>query len=134
MKQLGAKTDLGDIWFQQDGATSHTARISMTKLRQMFTARLVSLRGDVGWHACSPDLSPCDFFLWGYLKEVFEHRPHTIEELKARIAEEAKAIPPEMCTKVYENFRKRLHQCIALTAAIFLGSYSNLEIKNWMMY
>jgi len=33
-------------------------------LREMFPGRLISLRGDVGWPARSPDLSPCDFFLW----------------------------------------------------------------------
>jgi hypothetical protein len=42
----------------------------------MFPGHLISLRGDMGWPARSPDLSPCDFFLWGYPKEkVFKHRP-----------------------------------------------------------
>jgi hypothetical protein len=52
----------------------------------------------VGWPARSPDLSICDFFLWGYLKEkVFKHRPHTQPELKEWIIEEVNAIPGEMC-------------------------------------
>jgi len=42
----------------------------------LFPGRLMSLRGDVEWPERSPDLSPCDVFLWGYLKEkVFKHRP-----------------------------------------------------------
>lgn len=114
LEQLAGEQDLGDIWFQQDGATAHTAIISMTKLREMFPARLVSLRGDLGWPARSPDLSICDFFLWGYLKEkVFKHRPHTLEELKTRIREEIATIPVDMCQKAVESFRNRLHQCIA---------------------
>jgi hypothetical protein len=45
----------------------------------------------VGWSARSPDLSICDFFLWGYLTEkVFKHSPHTLPELKKRIIEEVK--------------------------------------------
>ena len=49
---------------------------SLGLLREMFPGRLISLRGDVGWPALSPDLSPCDFFLWGYLKEkVFKRCP-----------------------------------------------------------
>lgn len=32
------------MWFQQDGATPHTARISISLLREHFTARLMSLR------------------------------------------------------------------------------------------
>lgn len=114
LNRLMDEHDFGDIWFQQDGATAHTAQISMRKLRQMFPERLVSLRGDLGWPARSPDLSICDFFLWGYLKEkVFKHRPHDLEELKMSIREEITAIPIEMCQNAAENFRNRLHQCIA---------------------
>ena len=66
--------DTEDVWFQQDGATAHTARRSLRVLKEMFPGRLISLRGDEEWPARSPDLSPCDFFLWGYLKEkVFKH-------------------------------------------------------------
>lgn len=54
--------DLGDFWFQQDGATAHTSRASMAVLREHFPERLISIRGDLEWPARSPDLSPCDFF------------------------------------------------------------------------
>ena len=37
-------------------------------LRGLFPAHLISLHGDMGWPARSPDLSPCDYFLWGYVK------------------------------------------------------------------
>ena len=104
---------LGDLWFQQDGATAHTARISLDVLREMFPGRLVSLRGDVGWPARSPDLSICDYFLWGYLKDkVFRSRPHTLAELKERITDEVNAIPRDMCARAARNFWDRLQQCI----------------------
>jgi hypothetical protein len=78
--------DTEHMWFQQDGATAHTARCLLGVLREMFPERLISLRGDMGWPARSPDLSPCDFFLWEYLKEkVFKHRPRSLEDLKERI-------------------------------------------------
>ena len=35
--------------FQQDGATSHTARISMNFLRNLFPNHLISRNGDVQW-------------------------------------------------------------------------------------
>jgi hypothetical protein len=57
--------ELGNVWFQQDGATVHMARASMEVRREIFQGRLISLRGDIPWPARSPDLSPCDFFLWG---------------------------------------------------------------------
>ena len=105
---LGGK----DVWFQQDGATAHTASKSMAILKEMFPNRLISIRGDIGWPARSPDLAPCDFFLWGYLKEqVYKHKPQTIEELKARITQIIKEIPPTMLNRVMETFKKRLNDC-----------------------
>ncbi|KAL4096725.1 hypothetical protein QTP88_021620 [Uroleucon formosanum] len=80
----------------------------------MFPGRLVSLRENITWPPRSPDLSPCDYFLWGYLKaEVFKHRPRTIEELKKTIREEISMIPLDMLAKVMENFRERLQMGIS---------------------
>ena len=70
--------DVGDVSFQQDGATAHTVPASMELLREHFPGRLISLRGDLPWPARSPDLAPFDFFLWGYLKSiVYNDRPRT---------------------------------------------------------
>jgi hypothetical protein len=101
--------DSENFWFQQDAATAHTARRSLGILREMFPSRLVSLRGDIGWPAHSPNLTPCEFFLWEYLKaEVYKHRPQTLKALKDAIRKEVGAIPPEMTNKVMENFKERL--------------------------
>ena len=61
-----------DIWFQEDKATEHTAQRTMRYLRQYLPRHIVSHRGDIPWPVRSPDLAPCDFFLWGYFKgEVY---------------------------------------------------------------
>jgi len=39
--------DSENFWFQQDGATAHTASRSLGILREMFPSRLISLRGDI---------------------------------------------------------------------------------------
>ena len=57
--------EASQLWFQQDGATAHTARISMKRVQEMFPRRVISRFGDVHWLARSPDLSVCDFFPWG---------------------------------------------------------------------
>ncbi|KAJ4432200.1 hypothetical protein ANN_20816, partial [Periplaneta americana] len=50
---------------------------------QMFPGCLISSHGDVPWPARSPDLAPCDFFLWVQLKaEVSKHRPRTLPDLR----------------------------------------------------
>jgi len=59
----------------------------------------------------SPDLIPCDYFLWGYLKtKVFETKPRTIADLKQRIQDEVAAIPVEMLREVMKSFRSRLEE------------------------
>ena len=96
------------VWFQQDGAKK-----PMDLLKEIFGYRVISLRGKVVWPARSPDLSPCDFFLWGFLKaKVYEHRPTTIPALKQAIADEIKRIPHEVIHKVMKNFRSRLERCV----------------------
>jgi len=55
--------DLPSVWFQQDGATTHTARASISVLREMFPQHVISRGSDVPWPASSPDLSACDYFL-----------------------------------------------------------------------
>jgi len=101
-----------NVWFQQDGATAHTARWSLRILREMIPGHIVSLRGDIGWPPLSPDLSPCDFFLWGYIKsQVFQSRSQIIEALNDIITEKVADIPPEM-TKFIEKESRHLSDII----------------------
>jgi len=109
LKELNAEL----VWFQQDGATAHTARKSMAVLSEMFPGRLISLRGDISWPARSPDLTPGDYFLWGYLKaEVFKHRPRTLQALKDAIFLEVARIRHDMLDRVMRNIRISLQQSI----------------------
>ena len=39
--------DIGNIWFQQDGAMWHTAEATLDVLRPVFEDRIISLRADV---------------------------------------------------------------------------------------
>ena len=75
---------------------------------------MISRFGDVLWPERSPDLSSCDYFLWGYLKQkVYETRPTTTDDLKVRIRQEIAAITPALLRRVSENFSARLRMCIA---------------------
>ena len=51
---------------------------------------------------------PCDFFLWGYLKDqVFCDLPSFIPELKTKIRQVISSIIAEMLEKVYKNIEFR---------------------------
>jgi hypothetical protein len=79
----------------------------------VFADRTISHYGDIPWPARSPDLSACDFFLWGYLKSrVFATCIPDLQTLKARIQDAAEAITNRMLTSVMDNFCLRF---------IFLG-------------
>jgi hypothetical protein len=56
--------DIRLAWFQQRAATSHTARISMQTVREMFLG-VISRNGDIARPPCTPQLSTCDYFLRG---------------------------------------------------------------------
>jgi transposase len=105
--------DLENVYFQQDGATAHTSRATMAVLRSLFPGRIISRFGDIPWPARSPDLSSCDFFLWGYLKSrVYENKPRTLNELKNAIRHHISQIDPLLLQRVEDSYRLRLQQCI----------------------
>ncbi|GFX18117.1 uncharacterized protein TNCV_1577961 [Trichonephila clavipes] len=54
--------DVQELWFQQDGATCHTARATIDLLKDTFGDRLISRFGPVNWPPRSCDLTPLDFF------------------------------------------------------------------------
>jgi hypothetical protein len=38
------------------------------------------------WPPSSPDLTPCDFYLWGILQDkVYKTNPHTLEKLRSNV-------------------------------------------------
>jgi len=55
--------NMQNVYFQQDGATPHTTRLSMDVVRRMFPGRVISRFGDIPWPPRSPDLTTCDFFV-----------------------------------------------------------------------
>jgi hypothetical protein len=70
-------------YFQQVNATAHTANASMVAIREVFEDRIIS-RGL--WPPRSPDLSFCDFYLWGNLKgKVYKNNPRSTEALQNEI-------------------------------------------------
>ncbi|GFX74422.1 DUF4817 domain-containing protein [Trichonephila clavipes] len=62
--------DVQELWFQQDGATCHTARATIDLLKDTFGDHLISRFGPVNWPPRSCGLTPLDYFLWGYVKSL----------------------------------------------------------------
>ncbi|GFX20754.1 uncharacterized protein TNCV_78111 [Trichonephila clavipes] len=62
--------DVQELGFQQDDATCHTARATIDLLKDTFGDRLISRFEPVNWPPRSCDLTPLDYFLWGYVKSL----------------------------------------------------------------
>ncbi|GFY07739.1 uncharacterized protein TNCV_4133361 [Trichonephila clavipes] len=78
--------DIQELWFQQDGATCHTARATIDLLKEMFGDRLILRFGPVNWPPRSCDLTPLDYLLWGYVKSlVYADKPQTLDHLEDNI-------------------------------------------------
>jgi hypothetical protein len=80
----------------QDGVSPHTGNVVVLGfLHDNFDSHAISNRFHgrfacgQNWPPNSPDLNPCDYFLWGFLKEnifFFEkNEPETIMKLRAFI-------------------------------------------------
>ncbi|GFV82046.1 transposable element Tc1 transposase [Trichonephila clavipes] len=75
-----------ELWFQQDGTTCLTARATIDLLKDTFGDCLISRFGPVNWPPRSCDLTPLDYFLWGYVKSlVYADKPQTLDHLEDNI-------------------------------------------------
>ncbi|GFT64284.1 hypothetical protein TNCV_5134421 [Trichonephila clavipes] len=59
-----------ELWFQQDGATCHTARATIDLLKDTFGDRLISRFGPVNWPPRSCDFNTARLFSVGLCKVI----------------------------------------------------------------
>ncbi|GFY29692.1 histone-lysine N-methyltransferase SETMAR [Trichonephila clavipes] len=86
-----------ELWFQQDGATCHTARAAIYLLKDTLGDHLISCFGPVNWPPRSCDLTPLDYFLWGYVKSlVYADKLQTLDYLEYNIRRVIADIRPQM--------------------------------------
>ncbi|GBM50075.1 hypothetical protein AVEN_138853-1 [Araneus ventricosus] len=61
----------------------------------------------------SPDLTPMDFFLRGYLKlQVYATSPPTLQDLQRRITDACANVTPAMLHRVQREVQARVQMCI----------------------
>ena len=84
-------------------------------------------------HSCgssapySPDLSPCDFFLFPRLKNHLKGGHFvTLDNFQKSVTDELKGIPAEAFQHCYEQWKQRLLRCAAAQGNYFEGD--NLDL------
>ena len=105
--------DFNEVYFQQDGAPAHYARILRDCLNATFPNRWIGRGGPIAWPPRSPDLTPLAFFLWGFLKERdFRTKPASLDEMMDRITENCLVPDDAMLMRVLKSFKTRMFFCM----------------------
>ena len=78
----------------------------------------------------SPDLTPCDFFLWGYIKsKVHSTVPTLLADLEARIQNEFDNLSQHLIDRAINNYERRLQRCIVVGGYSAEQTYA--DVQNW---
>jgi hypothetical protein len=74
--------------------------------------------GPIAWPPMSPDLTPLDFFLWGYVKNIVYHvKINDLQHLKARIRDVVATVTPNMLNEKWNDVEYRPDICRATKGA-----------------
>ncbi len=99
---------VGKIIFQQDGAPPHYATPVRKLLNDTFPGRWIGRRGPIEWAPRSPDLTPLDFFLWGYVKQlVYKETIKDLNDLRQKITRAVKSIKPDVINSFFFEYFKK---------------------------
>ncbi|KAL4096440.1 hypothetical protein QTP88_021396 [Uroleucon formosanum] len=106
-----------ETWFlHHDNAPAHSA----LSIREFLADKKIPV---VPHPPYSPDLAPCDFFLFPKLKFALKgQRFQDVEEIKANTAAELKVLTSEQFQRTFEKWQDRWNHCILSGGEYFEGS------------
>jgi hypothetical protein len=82
----------------------------MVAIREVFEDRIISRRL---WPPRSPDLSFCDYYLWGNLKgKVYKNNPRSIEARQSEITRVIRPVTVDQLQKVSHNLFMLCEACL----------------------
>ena len=97
------------IIFQQNGAPPHWGLHVREFLNETFPDRWIGKDGAIPWPPHSPDITPLDFFLWGYVKDiVYQTKVRDMTDLKQRISNAIATIDEAMLQRTWQEIEYRL--------------------------
>jgi hypothetical protein len=74
-----------------------------------FPGPWVGRNGRIRWPPHSPDITPLDFFLWDYVKDIVYKIPVTsLDELKLRLVAVIKTVTPQLLENTWTETEYRL--------------------------
>jgi len=105
----------GEWWLHHDNAPAHKA----LSVKQFLTKNSMT---QLLHPPYSPDLAPCDFFLFPRMKKVLKGKRFAdVEEVKKKTTEALKGITLQEFQDCFEKWKTRLDRCIASNGQYFEG-------------
>jgi hypothetical protein len=103
----------GCIHFHQDSAPPYYLEEVHQYLSTRFSGRWIGRAALIAWPPGSPDLTPLEFFFWGFVKDrVFvPPLPANVAELRTRITVAVAEVKPEMLHSVWQDIDHRWDVC-----------------------
>lgn len=102
-----------ELIFQHDGAPAHFSRQAREILNARYPDKWMGRGGPIIWPARSPDLNVLDYFVWGHVKNLIEHRRDGTEDaVREAILAAFNAITPEMAHRATRNIVRRAELCL----------------------
>ncbi len=111
------KNKLKGLILHHDNASSHTSKLTTSYLKEK--------KVDILPHPpYSPDLSPCDFYLFPKIKKELKNKKYyKVENLARAVQSVTSNIPKEDYKNCFENWKTRLQKCIDSNGNYFEGMH-----------
>ena len=118
----------GDWILHHDNAPAHTSHLVQQFLAKHGTAQLQQL-------PYSPDLAPCDFFLFPRLKKVLKgHRFEATEDIKRNSTKTLLDIPKEEFEKCFQQWQQRWAKCVAAEGELYWRQLGLKPLKPYLLH
>jgi dipeptidase len=69
----------------------------------------------------SPDMAPCDFWLFPKLKTMLQERDLMTDTIKENMTKHLSSIPKDLLKKYFQQWQNHWHKCIASQGDYFEG-------------
>ena len=114
-KEIRGRTTVRDVMLHHDNAAPHRTSTVTAYLKQ----ERVKLLPHPPY---SPDLAPCDFFLFPKIKKMLAGKKYNkIEHLSRAVQAVVNSISQEEYYKSFESWQRRLQRCIDVEGDYFEG-------------
>ena len=102
-----------NVYLQQDGAPAHNSHMVRHLLTANFGENWLGTYGPNRWPPRSPDLTPLDFYFWGFIRnKIYKTRSNTEEELREHFINFIGRVPNIHIYNATRSVTSRVQQCI----------------------